>query len=133
MTGQLADIIKFAMPKPKKPHDKHPATRSFQAIRIAINKELTDLELALDQALEALTVDGRLAVISFHSLEDRIVKQFMKHHEKGEDLPRGLPVKGRHFSARIKSIGKPIKPGLKEINFNPRARSAILRIAEKLS
>lgn len=135
MTGQLADIIKFAMPKPKKSPDKykHPATRSFQAIRIAINQELTDLELALDQALEALTVGGHLAVISFHSLEDRIVKQFMKHHEKGEDLPRGLPVKGRHFSAKLKSIGKPVKPGLTEINFNPRARSAILRIAEKLS
>jgi len=132
-TSQLADIIKFAIPKPKKPQDKHPATRSFQAIRIAINQELTDLERALAQALEALLPGGRLAVISFHSLEDRIVKQFIKHHEKGEDLPRGLPVKGKHHSARLKSSGKPVKPEMKEINLNPRSRSAILRIAEKIS
>lgn len=132
-TAQLADIIKFATPKPKKPHDKHPATRSFQAIRIAINEELTDLEKGLNQALEALCLGGRLAVISFHSLEDRIVKQFIKHHEKGQDLPRGLPVKGTTFDARLTSMGKPIKPSMKEININPRARSAILRIAEKLS
>lgn len=132
-TAQLADIIKFAMPRPKKPKDKHPATRSFQAIRIAINQELTDLELALTQTLDVLTVGGRLAAISFHSLEDRIVKQFIKHHEKGQDIPRGLPVKGKNFSAKLKSIGKPIKPSLQELNLNPRARSAILRIAEKLS
>ena len=132
-TAQLAEIIKFAMPKPRKPQDKHPATRSFQAIRIFINHELTELELALSQALDALVVGGRLAVISFHSLEDRIVKQFIKHHEKGKDLPRGLPVKGMLHSARLKSISKPVKPGLKEIHLNPRARSAILRLAEKLS
>jgi 16S rRNA (cytosine1402-N4)-methyltransferase len=133
-TAQLAEIIKFAMPRPKKPADKHPATRSFQAIRIAINHELTDLELALDQALEALKMGGRLAIISFHSLEDRIVKQFIKHHEKGaNDVPRGLPIKGVHFNSRLGSIGKAIKPSVKETNLNPRARSAILRIAEKLS
>lgn len=132
-TAKLAEIIKFATPKPKKPHDKHPATRSFQAIRIAINEELTDLEKGLAQALEVLKVNGRLAVISFHSLEDRIVKQFIKHHEKGEELPRGLPVKGNQFNARLKSVEKPIKPSLNEVDVNPRARSAILRIAEKLS
>jgi len=132
-TGQLADIIKFAMPKPKKPHDKHPATRSFQAIRIAVNEELTELPKALDQALEALMTGGRLSVISFHSLEDRIVKQFMKQHEKGQEIPRGLPIKGSTFNARLKTLGKPVKPGDDELNFNPRARSAILRIAEKLS
>lgn len=132
-TSQLANIIKFAIPKPKKPQDKHPATRSFQAIRIVINQELTDLELALAQALDALLPGGRLAVISFHSLEDRIVKQFIRHHEKGEDLPRGLPVKGIHHSARLKSMGKPVKPEMKEIHLNPRSRSAILRIAEKIS
>jgi 16S rRNA (cytosine1402-N4)-methyltransferase len=129
----LADIIKYATPKPKKPHDKHPATRSFQAIRIAVNQELSDLELGLSQALEALSIGGRLCVISFHSLEDRIVKQFIKHHEKGEELPRGLPIKGERFKARLNSIGKPIKASLKEVDVNPRARSAILRIAEKLS
>jgi 16S rRNA (cytosine1402-N4)-methyltransferase len=130
-TAQLADIIKFAMPKPKKPQDKHPATRSFQAIRIAINQELTELDLALNQALEALMVGGRLCVISFHSLEDRIVKQFIKHHEKGEELPRGLPIKGTNFNSRLISVAKAIKPSLNEVNANPRARSAILRIAEK--
>jgi 16S rRNA (cytosine1402-N4)-methyltransferase len=133
-TQQLADIIKFAIPKPNKPHDKHPATRSFQAIRIVINQELTELEQALEQALKVLKVGGRLAVISFHSLEDRIVKQFIKLHEKGQDtLPRGLPIKNQHFHARFKSIAKPIKPSEHEMNHNPRARSATLRIAEKLS
>lgn len=132
-TAQLADLIKFALPKPKKPHDKHPATRSFQAIRIAVNHELTELSQGLQQALEALIVGGRIAVISFHSLEDRIVKQFIKENEKGQEIPRGLPVKGQHFESRLKPIGKPIKPGLPEVNTNPRARSAILRIAEKLS
>jgi 16S rRNA (cytosine1402-N4)-methyltransferase len=132
-TAQLADIIKYAMPKPKKPQDKHPATRSFQAIRIAINQELTELKLGLEQCLEALSVGGRLCAISFHSLEDRIVKQFIREHEKGVELPRGLPIKGHAFNARLHSIGKPVKPSLHEINANPRARSAILRIAEKLS
>lgn len=132
-TAQLAEIIKYAIPKPKKPQDKHPATRSFQAIRIAINQELVELEQGLAQALDALTLGGRLAVISFHSLEDRIVKQFVKKYEKGQELPRGLPIKGNQFKSRLKSIGKPIKPSLQEVNLNPRARSAILRIAEKLS
>lgn len=133
-TGQLASLIIRAIPKPKShQRDKHPATRSFQAIRIAVNQELIELQQALRQALEILMIGGRLAVISFHSLEDRITKQFIKHHEKGETLPRGLPIKGDHFNARLKAIGKPIKPSEKEININPRARSAILRIAEKLS
>jgi 16S rRNA (cytosine1402-N4)-methyltransferase len=79
-----------------------------------------------------LKIGGRLAVISFHSLEDRITKQFIKLHEKGRELPRGLPVKGSSFESRLKAVGKPIKPDLQEVNTNPRARSAILRIAEKL-
>jgi 16S rRNA (cytosine1402-N4)-methyltransferase len=132
-TAQLATIIKFATPKPKNREDKHPATRSFQAIRIAVNQELTDLSQGLQQALAALAVGGRLAVISFHSLEDRIVKQFVQEQEKGKALPRGLPIKGQHFAAKLKSLSKPIKPSLEEINLNPRARSAILRIAEKQS
>lgn len=130
-TTQLADIIKFATPKPATYQEKHPATRSFQAIRIAVNQELTDLEQALHQALDALAIHGRLAVISFHSLEDRIAKQFIRHHEKGDEMPRGLPIKGQSFQAKLRSIGKPIKPTLEEINANPRARSAILRITEK--
>lgn len=131
-TAQLAAIISRVMPKSKKPGEKHPATRSFQAIRIAINQELTDLESGLAQALEVLTIHGRLAVISFHSLEDRIVKLFVRYHEKGEELPRGLPVKYQQTLSKLKAIGKPIKPSLHETNLNPRARSAILRIAEKL-
>ncbi len=132
-TLQLANIIKFALPKPKKREEKHPATRSFQAIRIAINQELVELEQGLASSLAALTVGGRLAVISFHSLEDRIVKQFVRVNEKGVEPPRGLPIKGTHFDARLRSVTKPIKPSEKEVNMNPRSRSAVLRISEKVS
>lgn len=132
-TNALADIISRAIPRRKQPGEKHPATRSFQAIRIAVNEELHELEVALQQALEALKIGGRLGIISFHSLEDRMVKQFIKHHEKGEALPHGLPVKGDRFSARLKTLGKAIKASQQEIEENPRARSAILRIAEKIS
>lgn len=131
-TTQLAEIIKRAIPKIGK-QEKHPATRSFQAIRIAVNNELSDLEQALPQAMHALAVSGRLAVISFHSLEDRIVKQFISQQEKGVSLPRKLPIKGTAFQARLRKLTKPQKPSELEINQNPRARSAILRIAEKLS
>lgn len=129
-TAELAEIISRAIPA-KKPQDKHAATRSFQAIRIAVNKELSDLEQALPQALNALCAGGRLAVISFHSLEDRIVKQFIRQHEKGDELPHGLPIKKSEFKSQLKSIGKPVKAGDEEVNHNPRARSAIMRIAEK--
>ncbi|HTM64020.1 MAG TPA: 16S rRNA (cytosine(1402)-N(4))-methyltransferase RsmH [Gammaproteobacteria bacterium] len=129
-TAELAEIITRAIPV-KKPQDKHAATRSFQAIRIAVNEELTDLEKALPQALDGLQKGGRLVAISFHSLEDRIVKQFIRQHEKGEEMPHGLPIKGSDFNAKLKSIGKPVKAGEKELNLNPRARSAIMRIAEK--
>jgi 16S rRNA (cytosine1402-N4)-methyltransferase len=133
-TTELSEIILRAIPMPKhKKFDKHPATRSFQAIRIAINEELKELEQGLKQALEALLIGGRLSVISFHSLEDRIVKQFIKEHEKGKAIPRGLPIKANVFKARLRALGKPIKPDINEVNVNPRARSAILRIAEKLS
>jgi 16S rRNA (cytosine1402-N4)-methyltransferase len=133
-TVQLAEIIKRAVPKQqKKSYDKHPATRSFQAIRIAINQELNELQLGLAQALEVLALGGRLVVISFHSLEDRLVKRFIKQQEKGKEHPRDLPIKHVQFQARLKSIAKVIKPSLKEINFNPRARSAILRAAERVS
>lgn len=130
-TSQLADIITRAIPKAKKFQDKHPATRSFQAIRIAVNQELTELQQGLKEALEALAKDGRLVVISFHSLEDRLVKQFIRQHEKGEEIPKGIPIKESQFKPRLKKIGKAIKPSLEEVHDNPRARSAILRIAEK--
>jgi 16S rRNA (cytosine1402-N4)-methyltransferase len=129
-TKQLAEIVSAAIPRWEK--GKHPATRSFLAIRIAVNHELEDLEQGLAQSLEALTVGGRLAVISFHSIEDRIVKHFIQQQERGNDFPPGLPVKQDMCHPRIKRLGKAIKPGSKEVAFNSRARSAILRIAEKL-
>lgn len=130
-TKALADIISAAVPIREK--GKHPATRSFQAIRIVINRELEDLKIGLDQSVGALEKSGRLLVISFHSLEDRIVKHFIQHHEHGDPLPRGLPVKQGSFIQKLKRLGKAIKPSLKEMALNPRSRSAILRIAEKLS
>lgn len=130
-TKQLADIISKAHPKWEK--HKHPATRCFQAIRIFINQELDDLKECLEQTVELLKKEGRLVVISFHSLEDRIVKQFIKHHEKGADLPKKLPVKHQNIQGKLKSVGRPIKPSDEEINLNPRSRSAILRIAEKIA
>lgn len=130
-TKVLADIIKSAIPGKSRSYDKHPATQSFQAIRIAINHELQELEEALSQVLEILSVRGRLVVISFHSLEDRIVKNYIRVNEKGEPLPRGLPIKSTTFQQRLQSVGKRIKPTDSEIAANPRARSAILRIAEK--
>lgn len=132
-TGALAELIKLAIPARFRSRERHPATQSFQAIRIAINNELGEIEQALPSALDVLSVGGRLAVISFHSLEDRMVKEFIRFHEKGEMLPRGLPIKAAHFQGRLRSIGKKLKPTSEEIAQNPRARSAILRIAEKTS
>lgn len=129
-TNELADFIAKTLPFQK---DKHPATRTFQAIRIVINEELKDLEMVLPQMLEVLRPNGRFAVISFHSLEDRIVKQFIHRHEKENSGPRKLPVKQSTFTPRIKTLIKPIRPTHEETIANPRARSAILRIAEKQS
>ncbi len=128
-TSQLADIIKKAIPNWQK--GKHPATRSFQAIRIVINQELEDVEAGLSQAVDVLKVGGRLLVISFHSLEDRIVKQFMHHQEKGDEIPAGLPIKHADIEVRFQRLSRAIKPTESEIDTNPRARSAILRIGEK--
>jgi 16S rRNA (cytosine1402-N4)-methyltransferase len=130
-TQELAQIIAASMPV--HPHDKHPATRSFQAIRIAVNNELQILEASLQQALNALKIGGRLCVISFHSLEDRIVKQFMQRQMHPPQLPRAMAIKSNAFVARLQIVGRKIKPSLSEIQHNPRARSAILRVAEKLS
>ena len=128
-TAQLADLIGSVMPRGK---DKiHPATRSFQAIRIFINRELADLETGLDAALAMLKPGGRLAVISFHSLEDRIVKQFIVRHAKAPAANRRFP-DANDFVPALMAIGGAQKAGFEETSSNPRARSAVLRVAEKL-
>ena len=129
-TRRLAEIIAAACPTREK--GKHPATRAFQAIRIHINRELDDLVECLDKALEVLKPGGRLVVISFHSLEDRIAKRFIRKHAKGDELPSWLPVREDQLNKRMKPLGKAIKPGKTEVDANPRARSAIMRVAEKL-
>lgn len=129
-TKQLAEVIKTAHPRWEK--GKHPATRSFQAIRIFINNELGDLENGLDAAYEVLAPEGRLAVISFHSLEDRMVKRFYKHKSQGPQLPPDLPIMESEVERKMKLVGKAIKASKNEVDMNPRARSAVLRIAEKL-
>ncbi|MFK4074000.1 16S rRNA (cytosine(1402)-N(4))-methyltransferase RsmH [Ectopseudomonas khazarica] len=131
-TADLAKVLTDANPAWEK--GKNPATRAFQGIRIFVNNELGDLERGLEAALESLEVGGRLVVISFHSLEDRIVKQFMKRQAKGEadKLPRDLPIIPKAFEPRLKLIGKPVYAGDEELKANPRSRSAVMRIAEKL-
>lgn len=130
-TLQLAQIISDAVPFKDK--HKHPATRSFQAIRIFINSELEELAQALQSAIEVLAPQGRLSIISFHSLEDRMVKQFIKKNSKGKEVPRGLPILESELNKDIplKAIGKAIMPREEEIRENPRSRSAVLRVAEK--
>ncbi|AJE22362.1 16S rRNA (cytosine(1402)-N(4))-methyltransferase RsmH [Azotobacter chroococcum] len=131
-TADLAQVLAVANPAWEK--GKNPATRAFQGLRIHINNELGDLEQGLEAALEVLEVGGRLVVISFHSLEDRIVKQFMRRQAKGEadKLPRDLPIRPAAFEPRFKLIGKPQYASESEIKANPRARSAVMRVAEKL-
>ena len=129
-TRQLADLIATAHPAWEK--GKHPATRSFQAIRIFINRELEEISAALRQALEVVIVGGRLVAISFHSLEDRLVKRFFKQAARGDNLPRGLPVTKAEQRVRLRLLGGALRPSEAEIAANPRARSAILRAAEKL-
>ena len=132
-TLQLAELI--AQTVPFKDKHKHPATRSFQAIRIFINSELDELEKVLRSALTVLAPGGRLSIISFHSLEDRMVKHFMRKQSQGEAIPKGLPLREDQIqrNQRLKVIGKAIMPSEDEIAQNPRARSAVLRIAERLS
>jgi len=129
-TQALAAIVKEANPKWEK--HKHPATRVFQAIRIYVNRELTDLTACLTQCLDVLAVGGRLAVISFHSLEDRIVKQFMRKQARGDQPPMGVPVKAIDVEPRFRCVGKAIQPQEAEIKRNVRSRSAVLRIGEKI-
>jgi 16S rRNA (cytosine1402-N4)-methyltransferase len=130
-TTQLAEIVAGAIPKWEK--HKHPATRTFQAIRIFINSELDDIKTGLQQALDILDVGGRLVVISFHSLEDRIVKRFIRDQAKGKELPPDLPVMASDLKPRLRKIGKAIYPDNEEIKHNPRARSAVMRVAECLA
>ncbi|MCL1162902.1 16S rRNA (cytosine(1402)-N(4))-methyltransferase RsmH [Shewanella chilikensis] len=117
-----------------KERNKHPATRVFQAIRIYINSELDQIDQALEGALKVLAPKGRLSIISFHSLEDRMVKRFIRRHSKGEEVPYGLPVTEAELnrSRQLLPIGKALKPSDEEIAVNARARSSVLRIAERL-
>lgn len=130
-TLALAKIVADANPAWEK--HKNPATRTFQAIRIKINNELEDLELLLQKGSESLAEGGRLVVISFHSLEDRIVKQFMRSKTKGNAPPPNVPVFEKDIVRHFKLIGKAIKPSDKEVSNNIRARSAVMRILEKIS
>ena len=129
-TRQLADLVAAAVPVREK--NKHPATRSFQAIRIYINRELEELESVLEQVPDMLAAKGRLAVISFHSLEDRIVKRFIRREYRGEQPPVDLPLPNVEHRPRLRPVGKAQRAGMAETATNPRARSAVLRIAERL-
>lgn len=129
-TKHLAEVIKEGNPAWEK--GKHPATRAFQAIRIQVNNELGDLDSVLEQALEVLAPGGRLVVISFHSLEDRVVKRFIRRQEQGDPIPKGLPVRDDQLNKRMRSLGKAIKASDDEVNANVRSRSAVMRVAEKL-
>ncbi|MCB1959748.1 MAG: 16S rRNA (cytosine(1402)-N(4))-methyltransferase RsmH [Rhodocyclaceae bacterium] len=129
-TGQLAALVEKAV-RTREP-GQHPATRTFQALRIFINAELEELSLVLPQCVERLATHGRLVVISFHSLEDRIAKRFMRDAAQPPALPRGLPVREADRPApRLRLVGKAVKPGADEVAANPRARSAVMRVAER--
>ena len=127
-TLDLANLISSVVRSVK---NKHPATRSFQAIRIVINDELKQLSEALEQTIKALAINGRLSVISFHSIEDRIVKQFIRKYSRPKEAPKGLPIRtNKENQCLLKDLGK-IKPSEQEIMINKRSRSAILRLAQK--
>ena len=129
-TRQLAELIEAAVPRREK--NKHPATRSFQAIRIFINGELDEITMVLEQVIDVLAPQGRMAVISFHSLEDRIVKRFIRDEYRGEQPPEEFPLAGMDYVPRLKPVGKAIRAAADEVDQNPRARSAVLRVAERL-
>ncbi len=131
-TVELAELLKAAHPAWEK--GKHPATRAFQALRIHVNRELEELDAALDAALEALAPGGHLVVISFHSLEDRRVKRFIRDHVRGDThLPRGMPIRDDQLARRLEKLGKARRPGPAEVDANPRARSAVMRAARKIA
>jgi 16S rRNA (cytosine1402-N4)-methyltransferase len=127
-TGQLAKVVANAIPKVEP--GQNPATRTFQALRIFINQELEELSVTLPKCLQLLAENGRLVVISFHSLEDRIVKRFIRDEESRDDLPSNFPVKAKDLpQPRLVTFGKAVKPGATEIKQNPRCRSAVMRVA----
>jgi 16S rRNA (cytosine1402-N4)-methyltransferase len=130
-TAQLAEVVSAAHPRWEK--HRHPATRSFQAIRIHINRELDDLRLLLDAALQLLAVGGRLVVISFHSLEDRMVKRTLRDGARGQVLPREIPVREQASGPRLRLLGRAVRPGEAEVAANPRSRSAVMRSAERVA
>jgi len=129
-TGRLASVISQAVPT-REP-GKHPATRTFQALRIHVNRELEELEQVLPQAVDSLAPGGRLVVISFHSLEDRMVKRFMRRASQDDPAWAGLPAVPAHARARLRLAGRALFPGEDEVRRNPRARSAVLRAAERV-
>ena len=129
-TGQLTKVVASAIPKIEP--GQNPATRTFQALRIYVNSELEELSLILPKCLDLLAVGGRLVVISFHSLEDRIVKRFIQSEQNRDDLPANFPIKAKDLpQPRLASIGKAIKPSAQEIKQNVRCRSAVMRVAER--
>ncbi len=130
-THELAELVAAAVPKKEK--HKHPATRTFQAIRIFINRELEDLEAGLDAAVKRLLPGGRLVVISFHSLEDRLVKRFMRDLARGPRLPKGIPVTAEQEASGFRLVSKALKADEQEVNDNVRARSAVMRVLERVS
>jgi len=129
-TRALGRIVAAA--GPDREPGRHPATRTFQAIRIHVNRELEELRACLAGVCGLLTAGGRLVVISFHSLEDRIVKRFVRDEARGDRFPRGVPVTARETRARLRPVGKPVRPSDAEVAANPRARSALMRVAERL-
>jgi 16S rRNA (cytosine1402-N4)-methyltransferase len=129
-TGQLAELVARAV-KTREP-GKHPATRTFQALRMFINDELGQIEKGLAAAADALAPGGRLAVISFHSLEDRVVKRFMKRESEVDPALARMPVLPPEAQPRMKLVGRKARPSDAEVERNPRARSALLRVAEKI-
>jgi len=131
-TGALADLVSAAIPARLREPGKHPATRTFQALRIHVNRELELLELALQAALAVLRPGGRLAVISFHSLEDRRVKRFMRSQALGDPVWRGLPDAPLAAQPRLEIVGKAQHARPEEVARNPRSRSAVLRVAGKV-
>jgi len=128
-TAQLAAIVKAAVPTRER--HKDPATRTFQAIRLRVNAELDEISATLPQTLRVLGRGGRLVVISFHSLEDRVVKQFLRKHSRGPELPPELPVRASETDAPLRLIGRAQKPSREEVRVNPRARSAVMRVAQR--